>query len=133
MLDVELADLPREMRRRQFLGRIEAVVFPAPAPVKRETLARVIGTDCNIDEFIDDLRAEPKGKAFELVTVAGGWQMRTLPTFFDAIQVAAGVPKAISLSKSEGLLLTANACFQPITRGEQSQIFGYEISRDLIG
>ncbi len=85
--DVELADLPRALRHREFLGRIEAVFFAAPKPVTREALARVIADDFNIDELIDDLREELKGRAFELVYIAGGWQLRTRKNFADAIQV----------------------------------------------
>jgi hypothetical protein len=37
------------------------------------------------------------------------------------------------VSRTENLVLTAIACFQPITRGELSQLFRKEVSRDIIG
>ncbi|MEP9369995.1 SMC-Scp complex subunit ScpB [Xanthobacter sp. VNH20] len=133
--DTELAHLPPELRWREWMGRVEAVIFAAPEPVPREVLARVVGRDCSLDLLIDDIRAELRGRPYELVAVAGGWQHRTKKAFAEAIQVATGLgttdPKP--LSKSEQLVLLAIAYFQPITRGELGQFFGKEISRDTIG
>ncbi|OYZ94671.1 MAG: segregation and condensation protein B [Xanthobacter sp. 17-67-6] len=133
--DTELAHLPPELRWREWMGRVEAVIFAAPEPVTREVLARVVGRDCSLDLLIDDIRAELRGRPYELVAVAGGWQHRTKKGFAEAIQVATGLgvadPKP--LSKSEQLVLLAIAYFQPITRGELGKFFGKEISRDTIG
>ncbi|MFH1556395.1 MAG: SMC-Scp complex subunit ScpB [Pseudomonadota bacterium] len=133
--DTELAHLPAELRWRDWMGRVEAVIFAAPEPVPREVLARVVGRDCSLDLLIDDIRAELRGRPYELVAVAGGWQHRTRKNFAEAIQVATGLgtddPKP--LSQSEALVLLCVAYFQPITRGELSQFFGREISRDTIG
>ena len=41
--DRELADLPPELRWREWLRRVEAVLFASAAPVGREDLARVVG------------------------------------------------------------------------------------------
>jgi chromosome segregation and condensation protein ScpB len=70
-LDLELADLPPELRWREWMGRVEAVIFAAPEPVTREVLARVVGRGCNIDLIIDDIRHELHGRPYELVAVAG--------------------------------------------------------------
>ena len=43
MLDIELEDLPPELRWRTWMGRIEAVIFASATPVSREDLARVVG------------------------------------------------------------------------------------------
>lgn len=42
LLDTELEHLPPELRWREWMGRIEAVIFAASTPVTRETLARVV-------------------------------------------------------------------------------------------
>jgi len=73
LLDRELADLPPELRWREWMLRVEAVIFAAAAPVGRETLARVVGKDCSIDLLIDDLREELGDRPYEIVFVAGGW------------------------------------------------------------
>ncbi len=79
--DRELADLPASARWREWMRRAEAVIFAAAAPVDRETLARVVGTDCSIDLLIDDLNEELRERPYEIVAVAvaGGWQYRTRP------------------------------------------------------
>ena len=45
IFDAELADMPADLRWREWMNRIEAVLFAAPKPVEREVLARVIGRD----------------------------------------------------------------------------------------
>ena len=42
-LDRELEDLPLELRWREWMRRIEAVLFASASPVPREDLARVVG------------------------------------------------------------------------------------------
>lgn len=134
LLDSELEHLPPELRWREWMGRIEAVIFAASTPVTRETLARVVGKSCNIELIIDDIRAELACRPYELVSVAGGWQHRTKKAFADVIRAATGqAESARSLSQSEALVLMCIAYFQPITRGELSSFFGKEVSRDLIG
>ena len=75
--DRELLDLPAPMRRREYMMRVEAVIFAASQPVSRETLSAVIGSDCNLDLLIADIRDELKSRPYELVDVAGGFQHRT--------------------------------------------------------
>lgn len=133
LLDTELEQLPPELRWREWMGRVEAVIFAAREPVTRATLARVVGKDCNLDLIIDDIRAELAGRPYELVAVAGGWQHRTRKAFADVIRAATGqADTARPLSQAEALVLTAIAYFQPITRAELSSFFGKEISRDVI-
>ncbi|QKC86947.1 SMC-Scp complex subunit ScpB [Mesorhizobium sp. NZP2077] len=135
LLDTELDHLPPELRWREWMGRVEAVIFAASEPVTRSVVARVVGRNCNIDLIIDDIRIELAGRPYELVSVAGGWQHRTKKVFADVIHAAFGTPGkgAKELSQSEALVLMCIAYFQPITRGELSSFFGKEVSRDLIG
>jgi segregation and condensation protein B len=77
LLDRELADLPPEMRWREWMLRVEAVIFAWAEPVSRETLARVVGSDCSIDLLIDDLREELRSRPYEIAAVARGRQHRT--------------------------------------------------------
>lgn len=132
-LDRELADLPPDLRWREWMGRVEAVIFASPEPVTRETLARVVGRDCRIDLLIDDIRDELRGRPYELVAIAGGWHHRTRTNFAAAIRAAIGLDDAKALSRSETLILVCIAYYQPITRGELSRFFGKEVSRDTIG
>lgn len=134
VLDAELADLPADLRWRAWMGRVEAVIFASPEPVTREVLTRVVGRDCNIDHLIDDIRNELRGRPYELVSVAGGFQHRTRKNFADAIRLATRLgAETKQLSDFENLILLCVAYFQPITRGELGRFFGKEVSRDTIG
>jgi chromosome segregation and condensation protein ScpB len=77
LYDRELEDLPPELRWREWMLRVEAVIFAAAEPVSRETLARVVAKNCSIDLLIDDLIEELRDRPYELVSVAGGWPHRT--------------------------------------------------------
>lgn len=135
LLDTELEHLPPELRWREWMGRVEAVIFAASEPVPRDVLARVVGRECNLDLIIDDIREELRGRPYDLVRVAGGVQHRTRPAFAEAIRTASGQTAAKSarpLSQTEALVLMTIAYFQPITRAELSSFFAKEISRDLI-
>jgi hypothetical protein len=68
----------------------------------------------------------------EIVAVAGGWSFRTRLGFGAAIRTALGGPQKSELSKANAVVLMAIAYFQPITRGELSQLLGREVSRDAI-
>ncbi|WP_313618826.1 SMC-Scp complex subunit ScpB, partial [Agrobacterium sp.] len=87
-LDTELEHLPEEFRWREWMMRVEAIIFSAAEPVRRETLARVVGEQCDIDRLIADLRAELKNRSYDIVSVAGGWQYRTRSAFAHAIRAA---------------------------------------------
>ena len=134
LLERELADLPLELRWREWMLRVEAVIFAAAEPVGRETLARVVGKDCSIDLLIDDLQDELRERPYEIVFVAGGWQHRTRSRFAVPIRASQASMRsaAPALSDFEAMVLMAIAYFQPITRGDLSKIFGKEVSRDTI-
>src|SRR5271154_1200001 len=132
-LDLDLEDLPVPARWREWMGRVEAVIFASAEPVLRESLARVVGKTCNLDLIIDDIRDELRGRPYELVAVAGGWSFRTRLGHAAAIRAAGVVNEpAADLSRREALVLMTVAYFQPVTRGELGQFFGMEVSRDTI-
>mgnify|MGYP003109588635 CR=1 FL=1 len=139
-LDRELDDLPPELRWREWMRRIEAVLFASAAPVPRDDLARVVGQGVSVDLLIDDLAADLEGRSFEVAKVGhsvsgnGGWMFRTRATYAPAIRAAADVGvQLLDLSEFDVAVLAAIAYHQPITRDGLKDIFGKEISRDLIG
>lgn len=135
LFDRELEDLPSDLRWREWMMRVEAVIFASAEPVSRETLARVVGKNCSIELLIDDLREELSSRPYELVSVAGNWQHRTRSRFAETIRASSAPTRggAAALSEFEAMVLMAVGYFQPITRGELSKIFGREVSRDIIG
>ncbi|MBK0327977.1 SMC-Scp complex subunit ScpB [Rhodobacteraceae bacterium F11138] len=133
-LDRELADLPPELRWREWIRRIEAVLFASAAPVPREHLARVVGQRASVDLLIEDLAAETEGRSFEVKKVTDGWMMRSRPAYGPTIRAAAEVnDQALDLNEFDIAVLAAIAYHQPITRDGLKEIFGKEINRDLIG
>lgn len=133
-LDRELEDLPAELRWREWMRRIEAVLFASATPVPREDLSKVVGQGASVDLLIEDLAADLEGRSFEVAEVSGGWMLRTRPVYAPAIRAAADVgEQLIDLSEFDVAVLAAIAYHQPITRDGLKDIFGKEISRDLIG
>jgi chromosome segregation and condensation protein ScpB len=66
------------------------------------------------------------------VLVAGGYQHRTRANYAAAIRASGGAKTNPDLSKWESLVLAAVAYFQPVTRRDLGDIFGREVSRDII-
>ena len=132
--DRDLPDLPPELRWREWMRRIEAVLFASASPVSREDLARVVGQGASVDLLVEDLAADLEGRAFEISQVAGGWMFQTRAAYAPAIRAAADVgDQLMDLNRFDVAVLAAIAYHQPIARDGLKEIFGKEISRDLIG
>lgn len=133
-LDRELADLPADLRWREWMRRIEAVLFASAAPVARDDLERVVGQGVSVDLLIEDLAVDLAGRPYEVTQVGAGWMLRTRPAYAPAIRAAADVGgQALNLTEYDLAVLAAIAFHQPISRDGLKDIFGKEISRDLIG
>ena len=134
VLDRELDELPVDLRWREWMRRIEAVLFASASPVPRVDLARVVGQGASVDLLIDNLMSDLEGRSFEVVKFAGGWMLRTRSAYAAAIRTAADVgSQNLDLREYDVAVLAAIAYHQPITRDGLKDIFGKEISRDLIG
>ncbi len=133
LLDRELTWLPEMERWRTWMGRVEATIFAAPEPVRREVLEGLIGAGVDLDSLLRDIEVELQARPYEIVQVAGGFQLRTRPEFAGAIRASnvLGPPRP-ELSQRELTVLMAIAYFQPITRADLSTILGKSISRDVI-
>ena len=132
-LDRELIDFPPNLRWREWMSRIEAVLFSSASPVPREDLARVVG-DVSVDLLVEDLAADLAGRPFEVIRVADGWILRTRTAYAPAIRAAADVGDQMQdLNEFDVAVLAAIAYQQPITREGLKEVFGKNISRVLIG
>lgn len=132
--DRELADLPSDARWREWIRRVEGVLFASATPVSRDDLSRVLGKGVSVDLVIDDLAASLEQHAFEVIKIKDGWTLRTRPSLGQVIRIAADVEdQELDLNEFEGAVLAAIAYHQPITRDGLKDIFGKDISRDLIG
>ena len=132
-LDRELEDLPADLRWREWMRRIEAVLFASASPVPRADLARVVGQGASVEKLIEDIQAELVGRPYELALVPGGWMFRTKTQFADAIKAAADLgDQSLAFTEMEMGVLCAIAYHQPIDRAGLKDIFGKDVSRDLL-
>lgn len=133
-LDRELAALPPALRWREWMRRIEAVLFASAAPVPRDDLARVVGQGASVDLLIEDLAADLADRPYEVARAGTGWLLRTRAAYAPAIRAATDAGgQALELNEFDLAVLAAIAYHQPISRDGLKEIFGKEISRDLIG
>lgn len=133
VFDCELEDLPQELRWREWMGRIEAVLFASATPVGRNDLARVVGQGAPVEMLLADIQAELAGRPYEIFEAASGWTFRTKTQFADAIKAAADLgDQALAFTEMEMGVLCAIAYHQPIDRAGLKDIFGKEVSRDLL-
>ena len=133
LFDRELEDLPADLRWREWMGRIEAVLFASASPVSRADLARVIGKAASLDMLIEDISSELLGRPYEIARVADAWMFRTRTQFAHAIKAAADLgDRAMEFNETEMAVLCAVAYHQPIDRAGLADIFGKEVSRDLL-
>jgi|SRR6056297_1670614 len=83
--------------------------------------------------LIDDIQTELVGRPYELAQVAGGWVFRTRSQFADAIKAAADLSdQSLAFTEMEMGVLCAIAYHQPIDLAGLADIFGKEVSRDLL-
>lgn len=132
--DRDLPDLPPELRWREWIKRIEVVLFASATPVAREDLARVVGQGASLDLLLEDLRADLEARPYEIAQTGNGWLLRTRTAYGPVIRAAADIgDQALGMGAHDIAVLAAIAYHQPISRDGLKDIFGKDISRDLIG
>lgn len=120
-------------RWREWMRRIEAVLFASARPVSRQALARVVGQGASVEALVADLRADLAERPYDVVAVAEGFLLRTRPAYAPAIRAAADLGEASpELVPWDLAVLAAIAYRQPIARDDLSRAFGREVSRELM-
>lgn len=131
--DRELKDLPQAQRWRTWMARIEAVLFASRAPVGRDSLALVVGQGASVELLIEDLAADLAERPYDVTRVGDAWTLRSRPRYADVIRAAADIgAQRVDLNEFEVAVLAAIAYHQPLSRDGLKDIFGKNISRDLI-
>ena len=116
-LDRELVNLPPELRWREWMRRIEAVLFASATPVARDDLARVVGQGAAVDLLLEDLAAELESRPYIVARIGAGWMLQTKPAYAPAIRAAADVGgQTLDLNDFDLAVLAAIAYHQPISR-----------------
>jgi len=107
---------------------VEAVLFASDAPLKAEEIARADDAldEDRVEEAIRELRAEyaEGGRAFQLVDLAEGYQLLTLPEFAPYLERFDTVPRPSRLSGPALETLAIIAYRQPIGRLEVEYVRG---------
>ena len=131
------------MERSEQRRIVEALVLASPEPVTAARLASVVpdATPGLARELVEELNREyaEQGRAFEIVEVAGGYQLRTrldLASYVRELQPR----RAVRLSRASLETLAVIAYKQPVTRAEIEHVRGVDagavlrslLERDLI-
>ncbi|HMV66009.1 MAG TPA: SMC-Scp complex subunit ScpB [Myxococcota bacterium] len=107
------------------LPMLEALLFAAGEPVSVSELCTAIG-EVAPDEVragLHELARQYLGRGIRVVRVGGGWQMRTEPSFTDAVlRLRGGKAQRMSAAALETLAVVAYR--QPVTRHEIDEIRG---------
>lgn len=107
---------------------LEAVLFVSDKPLPIERLQEVFpGSSkeeiaASLEELRSDLEAAPR--AFQLMQVAGGWQLLTRPEHDDTISAFKGIESKKRLSRAALETLAIIAYRQPIKRADVESIRG---------
>jgi chromosome segregation and condensation protein ScpB len=75
-LDRELVNLPPALRWREWMRRIEAVLFASARLVPRQAFAHVVGQGANVELLGADLRADCAERPYGVVAVAEGFLLK---------------------------------------------------------
>lgn len=137
--DTEAGLSSGEAARHAELARIEAALFLARNPLPARKLAQLadIPGAKKTDKLVVRLNAlyDQQGCAFRVVSVAGGYQLRTRPEFATWLQRLHRTPLDVRLSPPALETLAVVAYRQPILRAEIEAIRGVqcgEILRQLM-
>jgi len=108
---------------------VEAVILGTPEPLSAQRVAAVVpyAKPAKIKKLVDELNTEyiAQGRAFEIVEVAGGYQVRTLPEFANQLQQIQP-QRPLRLSKAALETLAIVAYKQPVTRGDVEDVRGVD-------
>ncbi len=118
------------MEMEQLVSTVEALIFVSGDPVPMKRLKDVLELEDNeIKEAIKQLskRYQESGSALQVMEVAGGYQLRTRPTYSVFVNRFLERKKKTSLSGPALETLAIIAYKQPITRAEIEAIRGVGI------
>jgi len=106
---------------------LESLLFAADKPLTVSDLKRLLGErdPKRLTTVLEGLRERRAESGIQLVSVAGGWQLRTHPTNGAWVaKLVAGRPQRLSRAMMETLAIVAYR--QPITRPEIDEIRGVD-------
>jgi len=113
---------------------LEAVLFSSSSVMSGQNLATILGnaTPSHVFALIESLNEEYErtGRSFRIQSVAGGFQMRTLPIYRTWVQKAEPL-KPVKLTQPALETLAIVAYRQPVTRADVENLRGVDCSYAL--
>ncbi len=92
-----------------------------------------MGQGVSVEMLIRDIQGELARRPYELVSVPGGWMFRTRVQLADAIRALIHPrDQKLGYTEVEMAVLCAIAYHPPVDRAGLVDIFGSEISRDIL-
>ena len=114
--------LQAELEKLDPLRRLESVLFLAKQPLHSRKLSQLAGlqdgTQARSMVKQLNLQYDDTGRAFIVMQVAGGFQMRTRPMFSDWLKKLQSAPSPIRLSGPAMETLSVVAYRQPVLKAE---------------
>jgi segregation and condensation protein B len=122
------------MERAEQRRIAEALILGAPEPISAQRLAEIVPgvRPAEVRELVGELNAEYQAerRGFEVVEVAGGFQVRTLAELGPYLQqTLASRPLRLSQAALETLAVVAYR--QPVTRAEIEHVRGVDVGAVL--
>lgn len=108
----------------------EAAIFAATQPVTARMLANLLPVDTDVDAVMSDLVTAYASRGVNIVTVGGGWQLRTAPDLAPALRKVVELPRRLPRVAMESLAIIAY--HQPVTRTEIEEIRGAALSQTTL-
>lgn len=108
----------------------EAAIFAATQPVTARMLANLLPEDADVDSVMMALASAYETRGVNIVTVGGGWQLRTAPDIAPALRKVVELPRRLPRVAMESLAIIAY--HQPVTRTEIEEIRGAALSQNTL-
>ncbi len=105
--------------------KVETILFMAKEPISTEQLQKVLEVSAEeIVTAIDELRRAYTKHAVELVEIANGFMLTTLPEYASLLGKVVNIPQEVSLSSAAMETLAIIAYRQPVTKAEIESVRG---------
>lgn len=124
---------------QELCGRVEAALIASDRPLPAARLAEALGRvkPAAVQAAVDSLNGhyQQTGRSFRIESVAGGWQILTLPCFADTLQKLQRTRASMRLSPAALETLAIVAYKQPILRADIESVRGVacgEVLRSLM-
>ena len=121
---------PKTVIESEHLRLLEAVLFAAATPLRREVLASRLPTDADLDALLSLLQAQYAGRGVNLVEAGETWSFVTAADLAPLLAAERRIERRLSSAAIETLAIIAYG--QPVTRAEIEAIRGVQVSKGTL-